>query len=221
MAGTLRSPWKWEELIVESAVVGGRSRQDGKARWRRRLDGLAADYQYRIGELERDEPESPRIARFVRDLRNLSHLRQFALPVIEGLAAWPERATWGQWLDRFSALAARALGRPERVLRLLAELRPDGRCGPGHDRGGARRAARSPRGPRLGAARAPVRTIVCRHPAPGTRPQLPRRLRPRPRRARRAAAAARGSAPARRRSAPRSTLSSSARTNGGAPSACC
>ena len=130
VAGTLRSPWKWEELIVESAVVGGRSRQDGKARWRRRLDGLAADYQYRIGELERDEPESPRIARFVRDLRNLSHFRQFALPIIEGLAAWPERATWGQWLDRFSALAVSALVRPDRVLRLLAELRPMADVGP-------------------------------------------------------------------------------------------
>ena len=130
VAGTLRSPWKWEELIVESAVVGGRSRQDGKARWRRRLDGLAADYRYRIGELERDEPESPRMARFARDLRNLSHLRQFALPIIDVLAAWPERATWGQWLDRFSALAASALGRPERVLRMLAELRPMADVGP-------------------------------------------------------------------------------------------
>ena len=130
VAGTLRSPWKWEELIVESAVVGGRSRQDGKARWRRRLDGLAADYRYRIAELERDEPESPRIARFGRDLRNLSHLRQFAMPIIEGLAAWSERATWGQWLDRFSALAAAALGRPARVLRLLAELRPMADVGP-------------------------------------------------------------------------------------------
>jgi CRISPR/Cas system-associated exonuclease Cas4 (RecB family) len=130
VAGTLRSPWKWEELIVESAVVGGRSRQDGEARWRRRLDGLAADYQYRIEELERDEPESPRIARFSRDLRNLSHLRQFALPIIEVLAAWPARATWGDWLGRFSALAVSALGRPERVLRMLAELRPMADVGP-------------------------------------------------------------------------------------------
>ena len=31
ISGTLRSPWKWEELIVESAVVGGRTRRDGKA----------------------------------------------------------------------------------------------------------------------------------------------------------------------------------------------
>jgi hypothetical protein len=130
VAGTLRSPWKWEELIVESAVVGGRSREDGKRRWRRRLDGLAADYGYRIAELERDEPESARIARFKRDLRNLSHLREFALPIIDTLADWPERATWGEWLDRFSTLAQRALRYPTRVSRLLADLRPMAAVGP-------------------------------------------------------------------------------------------
>src|SRR5882672_917077 len=124
VAGTLRSPWKWEELIVESAVVGGRTRADGKARWRRRLDGLAADYRYRIEELKREEPESPRIARFRRDLRNLAHLRQFALPIVDALAEWPERAPWGDWLDRFEALASRALRRPARVLQTLADLRP-------------------------------------------------------------------------------------------------
>jgi hypothetical protein len=130
VAGTLRSPWKWEELIVESAVVGGRSREDGKARWRRRLDGLAGDYLYRIAELQRDEPESARIGRFQRDLRNLSHLREFALPIIDALAEWPARATWGQWLDRFSALATRALRRPARVLQMLAQLRPMAQVGP-------------------------------------------------------------------------------------------
>jgi CRISPR/Cas system-associated exonuclease Cas4 (RecB family) len=130
VAGTLRSPWKWEELIVESAVVGGRSRQDGKARWRRRLDGLAADYSYRISELEREEPESPRIARFRRDLRNLTHLRKFALPIIDVLAGWPERATWGGWLDRFSDLATTALKYPNRVLAMLADLRPMAGVGP-------------------------------------------------------------------------------------------
>ena len=58
VAGTLRSPWKWEELIVESAVVGGRTRPDGKARWRRRLDGLAADFGSASRSSRRDEPES-------------------------------------------------------------------------------------------------------------------------------------------------------------------
>jgi ATP-dependent helicase/nuclease subunit B len=130
VSGTLRSPWKWEELIVESAVVGGRSRTDGKARWRRRLGGLAAELRYRIVELRREEPESPRIASFERDLRNLVHLRQFTLPIIDELAEWPERANWAEWLDRFAALASRALARPTRVLQILADLRPMAEVGP-------------------------------------------------------------------------------------------
>ncbi len=130
VAGTLRSPWKWEELIVEAAVVGGRTREEGQARWRRRLDGLAADYRYRIEELKREEPESARIAWFERDLRNLVHLRRFALPIVDALAGWPEQATWGEWIDRFSALARRALRRPTRVLQTLADLRPMAEVGP-------------------------------------------------------------------------------------------
>jgi ATP-dependent helicase/nuclease subunit B len=130
VAGTLRSPWKWEELIVESAVVGGRSREDGSRRWRRRLDGLAADYRIRIDALTREEPESARIARYQRDLRNLRHLRAFALPVVDALAGWPDRATWGVWLEHFADLARRAVRRPERVLETLADLRPMAEVGP-------------------------------------------------------------------------------------------
>jgi len=130
IAGTLRSPWKWEELVVESAVVGGRTRADGGARWRRRLTGLAADYTLRIDELKRDEPESARIARFERDLKNLQHLRQFALPIVDEMSAWPEQATWGEWLDRFVALAGRAIRRPERVLKTMESLRPMAAVGP-------------------------------------------------------------------------------------------
>src|SRR5262249_26004257 len=112
VAGTLRSPWKWEELIVESAVVGGRTRAAGSARWGRRLDGLASDYRIRIAELRKDEPESARIARFERDLANLVHLRRFALPIVDTLAAWPEHGTWGEWIERFTPLAGQALRRP-------------------------------------------------------------------------------------------------------------
>ena len=130
VAGTLRSPWKWEELIVESAVVGGRTREEGKARWRRRLDGLAADFRYRIDALKKDEPESARIARFERDLRNLAHLRQFALPIVDALAGWPEHGTWGEWIERFGMLARLALRRPTRVLQTLADLRPMADVGP-------------------------------------------------------------------------------------------
>jgi ATP-dependent helicase/nuclease subunit B len=130
VAGTLRAPWKWEELIVESAVIGGVDRADGRRRWRRRLDGLAADYKLQLRELARDDPDSPRTARIERDLRNLQHLRGFALPIIDALAEWPEEATWGGWLDRFAALAPRVLDRPARVLRIVAELRPMAAIGP-------------------------------------------------------------------------------------------
>jgi CRISPR/Cas system-associated exonuclease Cas4 (RecB family) len=130
VAGTLRSPWKWEELIVESSVVGGRSASDGGARWRRRLDGLAASYRIRLAALAREEPDSPRVARLVRDLRNLTHLRAFALPIVDRLAGWPDAANWAEWLERFEALAAEALARPERVLTTLADFRPMGAVGP-------------------------------------------------------------------------------------------
>ena len=130
IAGTLRSPWKWEELVVESAVVGGRTRADGGQRWRRRLAGLAEDYRLRINELRKEEPESARIGRYERDLKNLQHLRAFALPIVDALAAWPERATWGEWLGHCSALAERALRRPARVLETLASLRPMADVGP-------------------------------------------------------------------------------------------
>jgi len=130
VAGTLRSPWKWEELIVESAVVGGRTREDGGARWRRRLDGLANDYRIRIEALRKEEPESARIARFERDLANLAHLRRFALPIIDTLAEWPDEATWGDWLERFAVLAETTLRRPQRVLQVLADLRPMAAVGP-------------------------------------------------------------------------------------------
>jgi len=130
IAGTLRSPWKWEELVVESAVVGGRTRADGGARWRRRLGGLAADYRLRIDALKREEPESARIARFERDLKNLQHLRDFALPIVDAMSAWPEKAAWGGWLDRFTSLAGTSLRRPARVLETLNALRPMAEVGP-------------------------------------------------------------------------------------------
>jgi ATP-dependent helicase/nuclease subunit B len=125
IAGSLRAPWKWETLIVESAVIGG-----DPARWHRRLAGLAQEYRLKIqGELGED-PESPRVARLERELRNLAHLRSFALPIIDLLASWPASALWGEWLDRFTALAPMVLRQPDRVLRVMAELRPMSEIGP-------------------------------------------------------------------------------------------
>jgi RecB family exonuclease len=63
-------------------------------------------------------------------LEQCDHLRAFALPIIEELAAWPARATWGEWLDRFERLAPRVLRMPAYVLRVFADLRPMADVGP-------------------------------------------------------------------------------------------
>lgn len=125
LEGSLRAPWKWETLIVESAVIGG-----DPARWHRRLAGLAREYRLKIREELGEDPESPRAAYFERELKNLGHLRSFALPVIDRLASWPATATWGEWLDSFSDLVPMVLRQPERVLRVIAELRPMSEIGP-------------------------------------------------------------------------------------------
>jgi len=124
VGGTLRAPWKWEAMLVESAVIGGRDR------WERRLTGLAADYRLRLEAARREDPESPRIDALARDLANLEHLRRFALPVVEQLAALPPSAPWGEWLPALERLAPLVLRRPERVLTVLAELRPLAPVGP-------------------------------------------------------------------------------------------
>src|SRR5215470_2750131 len=116
VAGTLRAPWRWEQLLVESAVIGG------KERWSRRLHGLAAEYRARLAQLREDEPDSPRAAAIERDLANLEHLRRFAVPVIERLTALPREGLWGEWLAALETLAPMVLRQPERVLTVLAAL---------------------------------------------------------------------------------------------------
>ncbi len=120
--GTLRTPRKWEQLLNDAAVIGGRER------WVRRLEGLDQDLLLRIQEL--DDPDDARSVRLAEDRERLATLRNFALPLIDGLAGLPERAAWGAWLDALGALATRALRHPERVLAVLAELAPMAAIGP-------------------------------------------------------------------------------------------
>jgi RecB family exonuclease len=115
-AGTVRAPWRWEQLLVDAAVIGS------VERWRRRLDGLRHEIaEQRAGIEPGDEA---RLAQNERRRLDLEHLAAFALPLIERLAALPERAAWGTWLDELRALANAALREPEPVLAVLAELAP-------------------------------------------------------------------------------------------------
>ena len=110
VATPLRAPWRWERLLVDAAVIGGRHR------WQRRLAGLEERIRLDDREAVRESNE--------RSLRDLAQLRSFALPLLDDLASLPDSATWGVWLDRLTALATRALRAPERVLAVLAALEP-------------------------------------------------------------------------------------------------
>ncbi len=118
--GQLRAPRRWERLLVEAAVIGGRDR------WRRRIDGLANDIRLRLSELAvEDETQA-----LSRTLEDLTAFAGYAIPLIDLLDGLPTLAKWGEWLDRLGALATRALKQPDRVLAVLAELAPMGPVGP-------------------------------------------------------------------------------------------
>ena len=96
-------------------------------RWAGRLAGLEEELRLRRQALGDEETHA---ALLDRQLRDLGHLRDFALPLIERLAALPQRATWGGWLQELRELAAAALRDPEPVLATLAELEPMAPVGP-------------------------------------------------------------------------------------------
>jgi len=126
-ADPLRAPWRWERLLVDAAVIGG-----DPARWRRRLAGLAASLELQACEAARrdDDPDAPRAVALRAVREDVTRLTAFALPLIDTLASWPREARWGEWLERFDALAPRVLRKPERVQRVCAELRPMAGIGP-------------------------------------------------------------------------------------------
>jgi ATP-dependent helicase/nuclease subunit B len=105
-------PYGWEKLIVDAAVIGG------SERWKRRLEGLQADLQNKLGEAE-DEPTRQRLERHADRLEKLT---AFALPIIDCLDALRTPRLWGEWLDGLRLLAEAALDNPDGVLDLLDEL---------------------------------------------------------------------------------------------------
>jgi ATP-dependent helicase/nuclease subunit B len=120
--GQLRAPRRWERLLVEAAVIGGRQR------WRRRIDGLANELRRRRDEI--GEEDESRVAALERAIEDLAALAGYALPLIDALDRLPKTTSWREWLDQLGALATRALKQPERVLSVLAELEPMAPVGP-------------------------------------------------------------------------------------------
>lgn len=117
-----RAPARWERLLVDAAVIGGRDR------WARRLRGLEREFELRIETASREDQNQR--ANLERQLEQLRELEKFALPVIEQLAALPASAAWGAWIEQLASLARRTLRRPEAVLSVLAELEPMAGVGP-------------------------------------------------------------------------------------------
>ena len=103
LAGTLRAPWRWEDLIVEAAVIG---RLD---RWQRRLKGLEHEYDRRVREASSEDPEASRVRALVRDREQLRALRAFAEPILAEMAEWPAAQSWGDWLSALERLAPRVI----------------------------------------------------------------------------------------------------------------
>ena len=124
VAGTLRAPWRWEELLVEAYVI------EGLARWQRRLPGLRREFDRRMRELADEDHDAPRLRALERDRQQLEHLESFALPIVTALDAWRSPRTWAEWLHAFTELLPRVLRQPARVHRVLAEMAPLGTVGP-------------------------------------------------------------------------------------------
>lgn len=124
VAGTLRAPWRWEDLIVEAAVIGKLDR------WQRRLRGLEHEYDRRVREASSEDPDASRVRALVRDREQLRALRSFAEPILGEMAEWPVEQRWGDWLRALERLAPRVIAKPDRVVRTLRELAPLAAIGP-------------------------------------------------------------------------------------------
>jgi len=121
--GSPHAPWRWEQILVEASVIGR------KDRWESRLAGLLAELELRRRDLD-DERDAGRAAHLDRQIRDLRHLRGTALPLIDRLASFPPRGTWGEWLEHLRGLATAALRAPGGVLATLEEIAPMAPVGP-------------------------------------------------------------------------------------------
>lgn len=121
-ATVLVTPYGWERLLVDAAVVGGRER------WARRLRGLAEELHLKLDRVS-DEDEEARSALESR-LERLQVLERFALPLIDLLGSLPAQAVWSDWIEGLIELAETALRYPAPVVSVLRELHPMADVGP-------------------------------------------------------------------------------------------
>ena len=110
----------WERLLRDAAVI------NTVPRWHSRLtallDHLYADYDRETREERKQYKAS--------DIAALESLRGFAVPLMERLAALPERALWGEWLSALEDLSTHSLNWPRTINDSLDELAPLAALGP-------------------------------------------------------------------------------------------
>jgi len=118
LAPQLPTPYRWEELLGTAWVIRT------PERWRKRLRGLGQERRQQIAQLQRDEPESPKIDYYESEVEQLLQLEQFALPLIERMAGWQRPRSWGEWLTEIMGLARATLSDPAVIEEKLEELVP-------------------------------------------------------------------------------------------------
>ncbi len=111
-------PQGWERLLAKASIVGR------KERWAERLAALGRSFDRELALLRRRDPTSPRVETVEREIEALGELTRFALPLVSALAALPDRASWGVWIEELGKVARMALEQPEDVLSALSELAP-------------------------------------------------------------------------------------------------
>ena len=127
--GDPAAPRRWEQILVEAAVIGGRDR------WQRRLAG----WREELGCVCTSARTTRRAAKASSaSIAELDALAAFALPLLDELAALPAAAPWGEWLDslaragdpRAAPARARAVGARRACARWRRWARWDcARCG--------------------------------------------------------------------------------------------
>lgn len=113
-------PYRWEQLLVDAAVIGGR------ARWERRLQGVTDELRLQMEQAATDGE----IDHYEQQVERYERLAAFALPVIAQLDSLPRSGPWSVWLQALRELGARTLRNPDPVTELLDSLDPLAELGP-------------------------------------------------------------------------------------------